>query len=84
MAEMRIEERTLYPFPKKRVEDSLARQGYSSIKPQNVDITFTPVISEYIILTAELEGERMKVIIDCGANRSYILTRLRQKLERKK
>ena len=75
-----MEERTLYPFPKKRIADSLIRQDYPSTEPQNIDITFTPIISEYIILTVILEGEKIKVIIDCGANRNYILIRLGQKL----
>ena len=79
-----MEKRTLYPLPKKRIKDSLARQDYSFIKPQNVDITFIPIISEYIILMAELEGEKIKVIIDYRANRSYVLIRLTQKLKRRK
>ena len=46
--------------------------------------TPTPVRTTHMVLTAELEGEQVKVMVDSGANRSYASTRLGSILKNKK
>ena len=59
------------------------RQDYTLDQPQNLDLTLLKR-SDYFILTVRLEGEIIQVMIDCGANRSYALVRLGNKLKNKK
>ena len=68
---------------KKRIEDSLTRQGYTSNQPQNLDSTLSGR-SNHMVLTARIEDETVRVIIDCGANRNYTSIRLENKLAKKR
>jgi hypothetical protein len=55
------------------------RRDHSLEKPQNLYIII-PERSNHIVLTAILEGEAVKIIIDLGANRVYVLTGLVRRL----
>jgi hypothetical protein len=43
-------------------------------------MTFTPVTAQHMVLTATLTGEPIKVMVNSGANRSYVLPHMGQKL----
>ena len=66
---------------KKLLGDGYERRGLPPDKPQSLCMML-PDRSTHIVLTAELENEKVRVMIDSGANRSYASTRLGNKLAR--
>ena len=66
---------------KKLVGNSLERHGYSPMMPQNLDMTITERTT-YLVLTAELESEPVRIMVDSGANRNYASVRLGNRLAR--
>ena len=65
---------------KKRIGDNRVRRGRPPEEPQNLDIIYALVTSKYLVLTAQLTEEQVRVMINYRANRSYVLPRLGQKL----
>ena len=50
------------------------------MKPQNMDMTVSPH-SAHMVLTAQLEGKEVRVMIDSGANRSYASTEVAESMK---
>ena len=71
------------PFCKKRVGDGRPRQDHSPEKPQSICMMM-PSRSDHLVLTAKLQGEPVRIMIDSGANRSYASLRLGSKLAQDK
>jgi hypothetical protein len=65
---------------KKRMGDDRMRRGHSITQPQQLNIIQGPQTSAHLVLTARLETEKVRILVDCGANRSYASFRLGQKL----
>ena len=68
-----------YSLCKKLLGDGYERRGLTPNKPQSLCMMLLDQ-STYIVLIAKLEHEKVRVIIDSGANWSYTSTRLRNKL----
>ena len=64
---------------KKLLGDGYERRSLPPNKPQSLCMML-PDQSTHIVLTAELEDKKVRVIIDSGANWSYASTRLGNKL----
>ena len=76
---MRMETVSPCPFCKKRVGDGRQRRGHSPQEPQSLCMMM-PTRSDHLVLTTTLQGETVRIILDSGANRSYISLRLGNKL----
>jgi hypothetical protein len=75
-----VEGRPPRPPTKKLEKSSHQRQDCSTLKPQTLQ-AMTEEPNSHLVLTAELEGEPVKIMIDSGANRSYASTAMGQKLQ---
>ena len=75
--------KTVSPCPlcKKRVGDSHQRRGHSPQEPQSLYMIM-PTRSDHLVLTAKLQRETVRIILDSRANRSYTSLRLENKLAR--
>ena len=72
-----------YPFCKKRIGDGCQRQGHSPWKPQNLCMMM-PTRSDHLVLTATLQDELIRIILNSEANRSYASLRIGNKLAQQK
>jgi RNase H-like domain found in reverse transcriptase/Reverse transcriptase (RNA-dependent DNA polymerase)/Integrase zinc binding domain/Chromo (CHRromatin Organisation MOdifier) domain/Retroviral aspartyl protease len=68
------------PRLKKRVGEGLERRGPSPTEPQSLNSIQARSTSAHLVLTATLQNEQVRIMVDCGANRSYVSLRLGQKL----
>ena len=83
---MRIGWLILYSRSKKRTREYLKRRGCPlspPCQPQHLRVIAIERI-DHIVLEATLESERVKVMIDSGANKSYISTRVGGLLKEKR
>jgi hypothetical protein len=67
----------------KRVVEGHARQGHSTPTPRNIDImTALDPEEEHLVFKGYLEGKRVEIMVDCGANTSYVSTGLSKEMKR--